>query len=215
MRHFLASALVLAALPVLGCNGSQNAPTGTVVEASVPRNTAPQVASADEAALVAGNTDFAFGLYQGLSSGAPTGNLFYSPYSVSLALAMTYAGAAGDTASQIATAMSFTLPPARLHPTFDALDLAIEAKPKGATGADGAPFALTLADSLWGDQRVSFSPTFVDALSANYGANLRTVDFVGQSAQAETEINNWVAAETNDKIDPLCRPVSSPRTPAS
>ena len=111
--------------------------------------------------------------------------------------------------------MSFTLPAERLHPTFDALDLAIEAKPKGATGADGQPFALNLADSLWGDQRVSFSPTFVDALAADYGANLRTVDFVGQSAQAETEINNWVAGETNDKIDPLLAPATSPRTPAS
>jgi serpin B len=205
MRHFLAAALVLA-LPVLGCNGSQDAPTGTVVQASVPRDTAPQVASGDEATLVAGNTDFAFGLYQGLSTGAPSGNLFYSPYSVSLALAMTYAGAAGNTATQMATAMGFTLPAARLHPTFDALDLAIQAKPAGATGADGAPFALTLADALWGDQTVSFAPTFVDALSADYGANLRTVDFAGASTAAEAQINNWVAAETNDKIDPFLSP---------
>jgi serpin B len=172
----------------------------------VQRDLAPQVAPADEAALVAGNTGFAFDLYQRLDSQGPGSNLFYSPYSVSLALAMTYAGAAGSTATQMASALHFTLPASKLHPAFDKLDLAIEAKPAGATGANGQPFALNLADSLWGGQKVDFGEGFLKTLALDYGAGLRTVDFAEQPEQAETDINNWVSGKTDGKIDPLLGP---------
>jgi serpin B len=229
LRRSLTCSILFAALPALaalGCSGStaehstnttsdagnksrSDAGTGTVVASKVTRDLSPSVSASDETSLVNGNTDFALSLYHGLSTapgGSTTGNLFYSPYSVSLALAMTYAGANGETATQMATALDFTLAAASLHPAFDKLDLAIEAAPKKASGTAGAPFALTLADSLWGDQSVTFAQPFVDTLALDYGASLRTVDFADQPTQAEAAINAWVASETNDKIDPLLPP---------
>jgi serpin B len=214
VRRSLTCSLLVATAPALasiGCGGagSGNPSSGTPVTSSVQRDTAPSVAPSDETNLVAGNTGFAFALYHGLSTasgGSTTSNLFYSPYSVSLALAMTYAGANGSTASQMATALQFGSLQAALAPAFDKLDLAIEAKPKDAVGADGAPFALNLADSLWGDQRVTFGQPFVNTLAADYGASLRTVDFVDQPTQAEAAINTWVADATNDKIPTLLGP---------
>ena len=207
MDSFLRRSLFLAALPALaalGCNGSDA--TGTVVSVDVPRDKHPVVPAADAAALVTGNTDFAFAMYHGLSGADTTHNFFYSPYSVSLALSMTFAGAGGSTATQMAHALDFTLPEGRLAPAFDQLDLAIQQKPTGAVGADGQPFAITVADALWGDQRVSFQKPFLTTLATDYGAGLRTVDFVDQPAQAEDAINAWVANETDDKIDPLLAP---------
>jgi serpin B len=106
----------------------------------------------------------------------------------------------------MAHALDFTLPENELNPAFDKLDLAIEATPAGATGADGGAFAIKLADSLWGDESVTFGQTFVNTLAADYGASLRTVDFVHQPSQAEAEINSWVASETNNKIEQLLGP---------
>jgi serpin B len=202
-----------AALP--GCSGNAaSRPTpeptsggsGSPVKATTTRDLAPATTPSDVATLVTGNTDFGFDLYHGLSTSRTTGNLFYSPYSVSLALAMTYAGAEGQTASQMAAALHFTLPEAQLNPAFDKLDLAIEATPPNAQGSDGTPFALSLADSLWGDEHVTFGQSFVNTLAADYGASLRTVDFVDNAAAAETAINGWVSTETNGKINPLLGP---------
>jgi serpin B len=197
--------LVLAVVPALtiGCSSTSAPDTGTPVTTNVQRDLHPVVASGDQAKLVAGNTAFAFDLYHGIAATTSRDNLFYSPYSVSLALAMTYAGASGTTAAELASALHFTLPPANLDSAFDQLDLAIQAKPAGATGADGAPFAIRIADSLWGDKRVSFQQGFVDTLARDYGAALRQVDFVEQPSASEAAINQWVANATNDKIDPL------------
>ena len=86
------------------------------------REKAPAVAVADIEELVSGNTAFALNLYQTLSESG--GNLFYSPYSISLALAlaMAYGGAAGETETQMAETMSFHLPQERLHTAFNVLD---------------------------------------------------------------------------------------------
>ena len=88
--------------------------TGSVQD----RETSPVVADQDLAALVDGNTDFALDLYQVLSES--DGNLFYSPYGISLALAMTYVGARGETEGQMADTLRFRLSQNRLHPAFNA-----------------------------------------------------------------------------------------------
>lgn len=217
MRSFLLSLarpriLAAVSLAAMGCTHapphySMPVDTGTAVSSDVQRDTAPVVPAGDQATLVTGNTGFAFSLYPGLAGNVPaTGNLFYSPFSVSLALAMTYNGASGDTATQIATALQFTLPPATLNPAFDQLDLAIQAKPAGATGQDGQPFAINVADALWGDQSVTFQQGYVDTLAEYYGAGLRTVSFATQPTEAESAINNWVSAATDGNIEPLLGP---------
>jgi serpin B len=177
------------------------------VSSSVKRDLHPDVSPADATALVSGNTSFAFALYPGLTGSGSSTNVFYSPYSVSLALAMTYAGAGGDTATQMASALDFTLPAAQLHPAFDALDLAIETVPAGATGQDGQPFVINVADSLWGASGASFGQPFLATLGSDYGAGLHTVDF-GDAAQAVQDIDAWVSGKTNGKIPNLLSPNS-------
>ena len=89
------------------------------------------VGSADLGELVRGNNAFAFDLYRVLSDGE--GNLFYSPFSISQALAMTSAGARGETLRQMEATLQYRLPQSELHPAFNALDrtLASRARSQG------------------------------------------------------------------------------------
>ncbi|MGA9696031.1 MAG: serpin family protein, partial [Dehalococcoidales bacterium] len=102
-----------------------------VAQSSQSRITTPDTTASQLAALVSGNSTFAFNLYQQLTQGN-SGNIFYSPYSISTALAVTYAGANGDTATQMAKALDFTLPQAQLHPAFDDLALQLASRGQGA-----------------------------------------------------------------------------------
>jgi serpin B len=177
------------------------ATAGCVVASDKQRITAPAAPEADLEELAAGNTTFALDLYARLRS--EPGNLFYSPYSVSSALAMTYAGARGETALQMAEALRFTLPTARLHPAFNALDLALESRGKGAEGQDGGGFRLNVANALWGQTGYPFETPFLDVLAENYGAGLRVVDFGGAPDTSRTIINKWVAERTEQRIQDL------------
>ncbi|WP_437678712.1 serpin family protein [Sorangium sp. So ce131] len=175
---------------------------GDCVAASTkPRSLTPSVPEADSKELAVGNTTFALDLYRQLA--AEPGNLFYSPYSVSSALAMTYAGARGETAEQMATALRFTLPQERLHPAFNALDLALASRGEGAEGQDGEGFRLNVANALWGQKDYFYVPEFLDVLAVNYGAGMNLVDFVQASEEAREIINGWVAKRTEDRIKDL------------
>lgn len=167
-----------------------------------PADTTTAAAGPEEVAeVVAGSSSFALDLYQILRQ--QEGNLFYSPYSLSLALAMTYAGARGGTEAQMAQAMHYTLPQARLHPALAALSEELTAHGQGAEGSDGEGFRLNVTNALWGQQDYNFLPGFLDLLDHYYGAGLRRVDFVGASEQARQTINDWVAGETEDRITDL------------
>jgi serpin B len=177
---------------------------------NLSRDLAPQVAPADAGALVAANTAFAAALFQAVRT---PGNVMISPYGVSLALAMTWAGAAGDTASAMAQALRFELPPDRLHPAFDALDLALAARGQGAQGKDGQPFRLAIANAAWGQEGFDFVPAYLDTLAVDYGAGISLVDFAGAPESARAIINDWVAARTEDRVKDLLGPGSiSPLT---
>jgi serpin B len=171
-----------------------------VLQSQVERNLIPQVGPADFNALVQGNSAFAFDLYQKVR--AEDGNQFFSPLSLSLALAMTYAGAQGETANQMAQTLHFTLPQERIHPAFNDLDLQLTAQPE--TGKDEPqPFQLSIANSLWGEQTFTFLPEFLDTISLNYGAGLRLLDFIGAPETSRGTINKWVEQETHEKIKNL------------
>lgn len=188
-----------------GCGGSAGAgttpapgPSGSqVVQSNLSRDTSPNAPAADVEQMARDNTDFAFDLYQQLAPQSAQ-NLFYSPYSISLALAMTYAGARGETAQQMAKALHFSLPPARLNPAFDALDLELRSRSDGGKG-----LTLNIADSLWGQRALQFEQPFLDTLAVNYGAGLHVVDFENATEAARGAINGWVSDETNDKIPNL------------
>jgi serpin B len=168
------------------------------VHSGVPRELTPQVADADLAELVQGNTDFAFALYKQFSTGDV--NVIYSPYSVSIALAMLSGGANGPTADQMAQALRYTLPGEKLHPAFNrlALELASRADIKGIE-PDQA-FQLNVANSLWGQSGFHFESVYLDLLARNYAAGLRLVDYRADPESARRSINDWVSQSTNQKI---------------
>lgn len=155
----------------------------------------PQVAE-----LVAGNTEFAFDLYQAIRGMG--GNLLYSPYSVSLALAMAYAGARGTTEEEMADVLHFTLAQEDFHPALQTLSLVV-------ASSSAAPEAqLNIANSLWVQTGYSFLRAFLDLLAANYDAAPRPVDFLGAPGEACDAVNEWVSRETEGEIQNLLDPAA-------
>ncbi len=217
LRHSLPAFLLsIASLAHVACGGShggwQGQPQGYgVVKSSLSRETSPQVAPGDLQKLAQGNTSFALDMYHAISAGNESDDVFYSPYSISIALAMTYAGAAGSTATQMAGALDFQLPEASLHPAFDALDLQLASRAHEQSADGRQPFALNVVDSLWGDQTFTFQKPFVDTLARYYGAELRTVDFVNAPDASRQTINGWVSDQTDALIPTLLGPGSITR----
>ena len=171
-----------------------------VLKSDKQRVTSPVVNQPDLAALVDGNNAFAFDLYQTLKDGD---NLFYSPYSISLALAMTYAGARGTTEQQMADTLHFTLPQERLHPAFNSLDLELSQRGEGAKGKDDKGFRLNIVNAIWGQKDYKFLTEFLDTLAENYGAGLRVLDFITAPEPSRITINDWVSDQTEDRIKDL------------
>lgn len=155
----------------------------------------------DVKAAVAGNSKFAFELYAKLKDDPRVkkdgGNLFFSPYSISTALAMTYAGARGRTEKQMADVLHFSLPQERLHPAFGALEKQLN------TGGKKGGYQLSVANALWGQKGYAFLKDFLDLTRKNYGAGLKEVDFVRETEKTRKTINAWVEKKTKDKIKEL------------
>lgn len=157
----------------------------------------PEPTKPDVAAVVKGDNEFAFDLYGRLRE--QDGNLFFSPNSISTALAMTYAGARHDTADEMAKALHFTLPQEKLHPAFAELlkGLNGEGKKRG--------YRLNVANRLWGQKGYGFKEDFLKLTKDNYGAGLQEVDFIRATEAARKEINAWVEKQTRDKIKELIK----------
>ena len=193
--------LTLMAIMVFGLVACTGTAAGSVLQSEKERLTSPATSTADLATLVDGNSAFAFDLYQALRD--TEGNLFYSPYSISLALAMTYAGAHGETERQMADTLHFLLPQDKLHPVFNSLDLELASRGQGAKGKDDEGFRLHIVNAIWGQKDYSFLPAFLDVLAENYGAGLRILDFITEPEQSRITINNWVSDQTEERIKDL------------
>ena len=165
------------------------------------RETDPEPGAADVAAAVAGNKAIALDLYRTLAESE--GNLFFSPHSISTALAMDYAGARGETERQMAATLRYGLAQDSLHPAFNALDLSLA--PQDAAGY-AEDFRLSVASSVWGQEGYGFLPEYLDILAVNYGDEVRTVDFRQGPEDARVRINGWVADETEERITDLIPP---------
>ena len=198
--------------PTSAAFGNPALPDPTAVNAlhSDKDRSASTVGAADLGELVRGNNAFAFDLYRALSDG--DGNLFYSPFSISQALAMTSAGARGETLRQMETTLQYRLPQSELHPAFSALDQTLASRgrePGGVpndAGEAGQYFRLNVANALWGQHGYQFLPDFLDVLAANYGAGMMAVDFMGAPDESRVRINDWVAEETEGKVKDLLEP---------
>jgi serpin B len=158
----------------------------------------------EQASLVEGNSAFTFELYQALKG--EEGNLFYSPYSISLALAMTYAGARNETAEQMADILHFILEQDRLHPAFNWLDAELARRDESVEGKDGEGFRLNIVNAIWGQKDYEFLPDFLDVLADNYGAGLRILDFINETEKSRLIINDWVSNQTEGRIEDLIPP---------
>jgi serpin B len=161
-------------------------------------HSADTTAANDIESLAGGNTAFALNLYARLKTA--DGNLFFSPYSISTCLAMTYNGARGDTAAQMAQTLHFDTNQINLAASFGELQKQLnkEQKKKG--------IELDIANGLWGQKDHLFLPAFLDIAKQSYGANLKQVDFHTHAETARTEINDWVDHQTQGKITDLIQP---------
>jgi serpin B len=193
--------VIVLLLPVIASVQFAQPAAGEVLKSDQDRITLPDVNLSDEARLVEGNTGFAFELYQALKG--EEGNLFYSPYSISLALAMTYAGARGETAQQMADTLNFILEQERLHPAFNWLDAELASRGEGAQGKDDEGFRLNIVNAIWGQKDYEFLPDFLDVLAENYGAGMRILDFINETEQSRVAINDWVSNQTEGRIEDL------------
>ncbi len=162
-------------------------------QAAVVFAQAPSSSASDQAEAVKGSNAFAVGLYAQLR-GQP-GNLFFSPESISTDFAMAYAGARGQTATEIEKVFHFTLPPQRLHPAEGALLKQMNSQHQG--------YELHVADALWAQKDASFLPAYLKLVQNDYGAGFRPVDFKSSPEAVRATINQWVEQQTNDKIQNL------------
>jgi len=196
MVHVLSVAgLLLAA----GCarvptqSAVAEAPQEDVKAVVAPRPAVAKAPQEDVKAVVEGNNAFAVDLYHRLRT--REGNLFFSPYSISTALAMTYAGARGETAEEMRRVLHFSLPDERLHPAF--ATLACDLRPEGCE--------LNIANRLWGQKGYRFLDPFLELTDDYYGARLERLDFAGADEAARKTINAWVEEKTKDRITELLR----------
>ncbi len=152
----------------------------------------------DVARVVRGNNAFAFDLYNKIAPEAD-GNVIYSPYSVSTALAIAYAGARGRTAEEMARVMRFDPPDETLHPAMGQLvdDL---------NSQGGRDYKLVVANRLWGQRDYKFLDSYVDLVKSSYGGGFESVDFAGNPEKARATINKWVEKQTEQKIMDLIGP---------
>jgi serpin B len=149
---------------------------------------------ADTTAIVDGNTKFALDLYAKLPA---QGNLFFAPYSISSALAMTYVGARGDTAKEMKTVLDFPADE-QLHPAYRYLNWELN----GDTGKKRG-YQLSVANRLWGQKGYPWKKEFLDTTQKYYGAGIQDVDFRDDTEAARKTINDWVEKQTKDKIKEL------------
>jgi serpin B len=184
------------------------------VSCGEPKPSDAPAAASDLAPVVSGNTAFALDLFARIREASVEGNLFFSPYSVSTALAMTYTGARGNTEHEMATVLHIaTLAGAaaqgeapsgprfwerdRVSATFAALERSLAADPE-ARG-----YALHIANSLWGQDGYPFLDGFLKTLERNYGAVMNRVDFVNDAEGARRTINAWAEEKTKERIRDL------------
>ncbi|KAM9233836.1 leukocyte elastase inhibitor-like isoform 1-T2 [Dugong dugon] len=144
--------------------------------------------------LSAANTRFAVDLFRALNEHSPAGNIFFSPISISSALAMVFLGARGSTAVQLSKTFHFDAVE-EVHSRFQSLNADINKR--------GASYILKLANRLYGEKTYSFLPEFLESTQKMYGAELASVDFQLASEEARKEINQWVKGQTEGKIPEL------------
>ncbi|HHD77828.1 MAG TPA: serpin family protein [Campylobacteraceae bacterium] len=189
------SVLLLGTLLYTGCQSGHD--TTANIDAAVSdkaRNLKPDADDTTLRQLAQNNNAFAFDLFTKLKEDGGE-NLFFSPLSISEALAMTYAGAKGETKSQMKQVLHFSMDDTALHNSFNALDLHLN--------YTDANYTFTVADSLWAQKDFNLSQSYLDTLKINYGADVKLVDYKKHTEDARVAINSWVEEQTHARIKDL------------
>lgn len=191
----LTLALAALGLMVSACGGTSAAQE---IRSNAARANADATAAHQEAAAL---DAFSADLYRVLARGG--GNVVFSPYSVAVALAMTRAGAAGETASQMDAVLHAAIA-GDMDAGFNALEQELAKRPgKYKLGDQTLDLELATANRLWGQQGYAFEGPFLDRLASYYGAGMQVVDYQRTRDAARRTINGWVAERTKDKITDL------------
>lgn len=202
MKRWLMVAAVAAAASgwaaVAASCGDDSAGAADIVKSDAPRQTANTAAAADGARAI---DAFTAALYAVLAR--EDGNVVFSPYSAVVALAMTRAGAAGQTLAEM-DAVLHAGEAGDLDAALNAIDQALAERPGEYPWADRTvELELSTANQLWGQEDFAFSESFLDRLAAFYGAGMRLVDYENAHEEAREAINAWVAEQTRDRIPEL------------
>jgi serpin B len=170
---------------------------------------APAREKTNKQIIVQGNSEFALELYAKLRS--REGNLFFSPYSISTALAMAHAGARGQTESQMVRVLHF---PTAMNPGTELTSTPLPDRQRFASafgkiikdlnnrGKKGG-YELSVANALWGQKDYGFLDEFLELIKTSYSGRLNEVDFIRATETARKTINTWVEKKTNNKIKNL------------
>ncbi len=142
---------------------------------------------------VEANNQFAFEMYSELKD--EEGNIFYSPLSLSSALAMVYEGAGGKTAKEIESVFHFSPNESERKSAFGALYNQIN--------KENAQYQLSLANALWAQKDYPFLPTYLNNVEKYYIGKATNLDFVNSTEEARQTINRWVEDKTSQKIKDL------------
>jgi serine protease inhibitor len=173
----------------IGCSSSSS---GDVLAA----RQLPEAIRAEARAVAQANNQFACDLYGELADG----NAFFSPFSISTALSMIDAGAAGDTDTELRAALHVAVPGDGAHAAYGALLDSLD------VGRGFGGYTLATADRLFGQEGFPFLESYLATTRDHYDAELMAVDFDGDVEGARSTVNAWVAEQTEDKIPELFEP---------
>lgn len=187
------------ALAVGACGrpkGAERPPPGTHVAADVERDLHPEVSAEAKARLIEDQTAFALDVYHQLRE--TEDNLFFSPFSVSLTLAMIYGGARNETEIEMADALHFGLPQEALHPAYNWLETTLDSQAR-----KGDELRLHIVNAAFAQAGQKLLPSYLELLAENYGAGVSLLDFRAQPEQARRAINEWAEKQTEGRIPEL------------
>ncbi|MCF7973460.1 MAG: serpin family protein [Phycisphaerae bacterium] len=191
-------AIVLGVCLILGaCQPHHSDANESQVDKKLPSGAA-SVSAQDLKILTGNNNQFAMDLYAQLKNNP--GNMFFSPYSISTALAMTYAGSRNNTEKEMGQTLRFTLSQDRLPAAFSAQQAWLKAIEKKGD------VELSVANALWPHVTYKFLPNFIELNRRYYGVDITNVDYVTATEAARTTINDWVDRKTAGKIKDLIGP---------
>lgn len=158
------------------------------------RDPDPEVTPEARASLVGDNAAFAADLYRSVRAEGE-GNFFFSPHSISIALAMAYGGSEGNTKRQMSEALHFSLPDDELHAAFNELDADLASRETH----------LDVINASWAQQGYTFLPSYLDLIAENYGAAMYLLDFAADPDASRMVVNDWVEERTAGRIVELLK----------